>query len=188
MDTVLVAGLGSAIALVGVMVLSVIGWRRIWPPGDDTRSWLFYWVLATTNTIAIAVLAVRAIGSVDIWLPVRVGGGLVLMTGLVLFIVAALQLGAGRTSGRPGALRRSELYARTRNPQVLSNLIILAGLAVLIPVRELLVVIAVTAVWLVLMVRAEERWLLEVHGESYRRYMQAVPRFVGRRTFGMARD
>ncbi|MDP2313246.1 MAG: isoprenylcysteine carboxylmethyltransferase family protein [Pseudomonadota bacterium] len=78
-----------------------------------------------------------------------------------------------------GALVRSGPYGWVRNPLYLGNLLLYAGLGVVLW-PSALVAVPILAVYYELIVRWEERNLAARIGEPYRRYLAEVPRWVPR--------
>lgn len=118
--------------------------------------------------------------------------------GLILFFVGvALRVWAQthlhyRLSVRK-TLTTTGPYTFVRNPIYIANTLMLVGLTVL---SELLWWIPVTLVWCAiiysLVVRREERHLLEKYGDPYRVYVKTVPRWIplrprNREDVGLAR-
>lgn len=109
----------------------------------------------------------------------------------LLLVAEAVRLGvAGRsehaTCGRGKTLYANRLvttgvYARVRNPLYLANLMLWIGISLLTfePLLVLLV-IAVLAVQYRMIIRAEERFLLDLFGGQYREYSRRVGRVVPR--------
>ena len=107
----------------------------------------------------------------------------------LLLLAEAIRLNvAGRsehaTCGRGKTLYANRLvtagvYARVRNPLYLANLMLWIGI-VLLTFRPVLVllVIAVLAVQYQMIIRAEERFLLDLFGQQYREYCRRVPRII----------
>lgn len=115
--------------------------------------------------------------------PLREGlGALLLVGGLVLLVVAQLQLGAAWRIGideaaRPG-LVTSGLYGVSRNPIFLALLGIVAGYTLLIPTIASAAMLTGTYLGMRLQIAAEESYLTRVYGDEYRAYARRVGRLV----------
>ncbi len=153
--------------------------------------WLFRHRSYTLVPLAIFVVAAawldpRPPAGPGIWellLQVAAIGLLLLGETIRLDVAGRAERG---TSGRGKRLQAPTLvttgmYARTRNPLYLGNLILWAGAALLTlnPV-VLLVVFVVVGVQYHLIILAEEQFLLGCFGEQYREFCRVVPRVVPR--------
>lgn len=93
-------------------------------------------------------------------------------------LIAMTRLGFRKTLGQKETFFREGLYRWSRNPQLISYGILLAGYGMLfpsLPVLPWLGVYGITAHW---MVRSEEEFLREAYGEEYQRYQAEVPRYL----------
>lgn len=117
----------------------------------------------------------------------RVAGSVAFLGGMVVFLVCALQVYAGKLL-RPGVAHRG-LYTFIRHPQYLGLAFAAWGLAVMWPRFLTLTLFAVMLFLYYLLARDEERRMLNRFGESYRVYMactgmflpRAIERVLGRR-------
>jgi len=150
-----------------------MGWaRRIIPPG-----WL-----------ALALLASAALHH---WLPIaqllapplsRWGVGL-LAAGVLLVLAGVGTFRRAQTPilpfERSTTLVTHGVYRFTRNPMYLGLILVLAGVAVLLGSIGAFVPLPLF-VWIIECgyIRAEERFLAEIFGDDYARYMQAVRRWL----------
>lgn len=183
--------LAAEVLLIAGLVVSIAKpERRIWPaPG--ARSWQFWWSWGLLGIALVAglVLAWFDRGSfvLDHW-GWRVVGVAILALAEVFNEWAVRTVGRTASRGLGGALVREGPYALSRNPQYLAQSAMVVGLVVLAD-STLLAIAAVPGIAsLLLTPLAEESWLEEQHGESYRRYRQSVPRFLGRRSRGDRED
>lgn len=103
--------------------------------------------------------------------------GLALFTlGLAIF-VAALIVYSRTPLDQPA---RRGVYRYSRNPQILGIMLALLGLAVATGSwLTLLLFLAAQVLHYFFTIRAEEEACLAQYGESYRRYMDQVPRYFG---------
>jgi len=69
-------------------------------------------------------------------------------------------------------------YRFTRNPLYLGNIFIAAGIGLLGPLPVTLLVTLGNLLIVFLLIRTEERFLIGVYGEPYRRYLCSVPTLV----------
>ena len=126
------------------------------------------------------------------WLPLRVLGYLLLLSGTVLVLVALRGYnlaefggwGYLRSGGVPTSttLNISGLNNRMRHPLYSGMLLVLAGYVLIQPVLPRLVFAACAALYILVGARLEERKLLTHFGEAYARYQKRVPMLLpGRR-------
>ena len=109
-------------------------------------------------------------------------GAAVIVAGLGLFAAALWSFGRSWRIGidhdRPGALVTRGIFAHTRNPIFLFMDFYFLG-TWLIQRDLFFLIFAVVAIGGIhFQILQEERFLLKHYGEDYRRYMQAVPRYV----------
>lgn len=135
----------------------------------------------------VGLVLVRGPGALGVWnLPVAVAVAAVLAgaAGLVLIVVAQLQMGASWRIGIdpdvPTPLVTRGLFAHVRNP-IFTGLLLWSGALVLLtPSAWTVMGWVFLAFNLALQVRLEEAHLLRMHGDAYRRYAAAAGRFVPR--------
>lgn len=99
--------------------------------------------------------------------------------GLVGVFTAMTRLGYGVSVGQEaGGVRRSGMYAVSRNPQIVSYTLVVIGFALLWPNwlgLAWVTVYLITAHW---MVKTEEEYLLAKYGQEFTEYCQATPRYL----------
>lgn len=163
--------------------------RRVWPPGEIDRRWLFYWGNAA---VVVGALGVVAVHNAESWVLTGsfwdvVGGGL-LVAGTAIAVWAGRTLRLRESVGLGGSLATDGPYRYSRNPQLVG--IALAAIGVLVAANSTLLIVGAIpgVIWLWLLPVAEELWLAEQFGEEYRAYQRTVPRFVGRRTIDRLLD
>ena len=103
--------------------------------------------------------------------------------GILIALESIRELGLDETEGVEGDLRTGGLYRYSRNPQYVGDIIMTVGFMLLTNSRLVIFLGAVHLAYYVLLPFAEEPWLQDQYGEKYREYREAVPRFVGMRTF-----
>ncbi|OGK10296.1 MAG: hypothetical protein A2Y63_04045 [Candidatus Riflebacteria bacterium RBG_13_59_9] len=102
------------------------------------------------------------------------------VTGSALVLVGAgLRLYSAGVLRKDKRLQRTGPYALCRNPLFLGTIILMLGFAFLSG-SWTLVVLTLVVFWSVYMwvILLEERWLLEVFGESYGEYLRTTPRLL----------
>ena len=105
------------------------------------------------------------------WTPVKVVGGVMAAAGVVLLIVARLQLGAAfSVRAKAKTLVTTGLYSRIRNPIYVFSAMFLVGLVIVSERWVLLLPIALLIPMQVVRARKEERVLSAAFGEEYERY------------------
>jgi protein-S-isoprenylcysteine O-methyltransferase Ste14 len=111
----------------------------------------------------------------------RIVGGVMVAAGVVVYLAARVRfrgfrLAWGLTTDR---LITDGIYRFSRNPQVLSWIVVLTGTAILGRSMAALLLAAVYLVSCIVWLPIEERILERRFGEEYRRYRQTVPRYLG---------
>jgi protein-S-isoprenylcysteine O-methyltransferase Ste14 len=171
--------------LIGYLYISIILWsivrpqHRIWPPGRI--SWKFYLTWGAFY-LAVGLAAALFILDWNTWrIPseIRFGIGAPLaVLGLGLVTWGIYTLGIENTHGlRDGFIARGP-YKFTRNPQYLGDIVMLAGLILIINSALLAVINLLIILSFIMMPFAEELWLEEQYGEAYLRYKMQTPRFL----------
>jgi protein-S-isoprenylcysteine O-methyltransferase Ste14 len=72
------------------------------------------------------------------------------------------------------------IYSQMRHPRYVQMSLAFLGWALLCNYLAVYIVFAVSIVWVILVVRVEEKELMDRFGEEYRRYCERVPRFLPR--------
>jgi protein-S-isoprenylcysteine O-methyltransferase Ste14 len=128
------------------------------------------------NVITLVVIVVMTVwlaaqvGSVA-WTPVKVVGGVMAAAGVVLLIVARLQLGSAfSVQAKAKKLVTTGLYSRIRNPIYVFSAMFLVGIVIVLERWLLLLPIAALVPLQVVRARREARVLAAAFGEEYARY------------------
>jgi len=173
-------GIFTGAVLVFLMLWSYMNpARRFWPPGKRDWRWATYWVLAAGWTVSFVLAGIFSGGGFMLERIVpEVVGLLVLAVGIAGSAIAVIQLGRERTEGVGASLRKEGLYAYSRNPQVVANIVAVLGYVLLAGNTATLVIGVVGTIWIGMMPFVEEPWLEERFGEEYDRYREDVPRFL----------
>jgi protein-S-isoprenylcysteine O-methyltransferase Ste14 len=82
------------------------------------------------------------------------------------------------TLGLGGSLVKTGLYRYSRNPQYVSDIVALAGYAILSNSWMTMITTFLGMVWFALAPFTEEPWLRERYGDEYEKYKSEVPRFL----------
>jgi protein-S-isoprenylcysteine O-methyltransferase Ste14 len=110
----------------------------------------------------------------------RIVGLFLVLSGIVIALAAMTGLGWRRTFGGDQTLiRGTGLYRLSRNPQVVGGFVMVAGISLLWPSWYALGWALLYALIFHMMVITEEEHLSRIGGESYQRYCQHVPRYLG---------
>ena len=109
---------------------------------------------------------------------VRITGSVLFVGGLLMFVVCAARVYAGKIL-RWGAAQKG-LYRFLRHPQYTGLSVLGLGMAILWPRFIVLVMLGVMIVLYYLLARNEEGRMLRQYGDSYSRYMKRTGMFVPR--------
>jgi len=105
------------------------------------------------------------------WTPVKVVGGVMAAAGVVLLIVARLQLGAAfSVRAKAKKLVTTGLYSRIRNPIYVFSAMFLVGIVIVSERWLLLLPIVALVPMQIVRARKETRVLAAAFGEEYARY------------------
>lgn len=108
-------------------------------------------------------------------------GVLVMATGLVVYGLALHAFGSSWRLGidreRPGPLVTRGIFGRSRNPIYLGLVLLAVGAFLVLGRLVLLVLALLFAAYFQLVIRREERFLAERHGDVYHEYAQSVGRW-----------
>ena len=179
--TLVAVGCAAGLALVAGILWSIIRpCRRVWPPDRSTFAHrTVVWTLTCASFGSAIALGLLEWGALDVpWiLRWTVGPGLIVAGNAVVWS-GVMQLGLPATSGDAGVLRTRGLYRFSRNPQYLADMAILIGIGLFSGSVLVWPVIACGVAALTLAPFAEERWLLDRHGHTYREYLHGTRRFL----------
>ena len=116
------------------------------------------------------------------WLPLKVAGGLLMITGVAVYGLGTRGLGESWRLGidrkKAGPLMRNGIFARTRNPIYLSFDLLLTGTFFVHGRLHLLLLALVVGAVMHLQILREERFLSERHGDAYGSYCARVGRYM----------
>jgi protein-S-isoprenylcysteine O-methyltransferase Ste14 len=127
-------------------------------------------VITLVVIVGMTVWLAMHVGSVA-WTPVKMVGGVMAAAGVVLLLVARMQLGASfSVAAKAKKLVTTGLYAKIRNPIYVFSAMFLVGLVIVSERWLLLVPIAVLVPVQMVRVRKEEAVLEAAFGEEYVRY------------------
>jgi len=153
---------------------------RIWPPPSN-RSWQYYltWILFYLIFGLNFLLLLFDWNGWKFSSPLRfIVGAPLIIIGSGLFLFGIRHLGIKNTSGSLSGFVKTGPYRFTRNPQYLGDILLFIGLSVCanssylwIAHFLLIFVFAITPI-------AEEDWLTEQYGETYKEYCREIPRFL----------
>jgi protein-S-isoprenylcysteine O-methyltransferase Ste14 len=153
--------------------------ERIWPPGvRGNASWWVTWVLTIMILSGLVALAWQDRGSLSLPPFAQPLGALLIILGFPFGLWGVLTLGWSASSGEEHHLVVSGPYRFSRNPQYVSDLALLTGLALLSASATALIPIAGASLWFLLAPFAEEPWLKDLYGEAYLAYCATVRRFL----------
>ncbi len=178
---VLAIGIAAAGYMLGMLLWSIARPdQRTWPPQLATTVIKFrVWVITTTIFAAAFLLGIMDWNRFSWPASMRWGVGLPLVVlGNIAVWWGVNKIGYAATSGEASGLKTDGLYAWSRNPQYVADITILIGWGILAASPWALSVFALGFVVLVIAPFAEEPWLEERYGNSYREYRSKVRRYL----------
>ena len=115
-------------------------------------------------------------------LSILLAGAIILIAGLVLLVVAQLQMGSswriGIDEGATPGLIDTGLFRFCRNPIYLGLLVIIAGYVALLPTPISLLMWVGAYFVIRQQIRAEETYLRRIYGDAYHAYAHRVGRLL----------
>ena len=171
---------GAAIAIGAILWSIVHPATRIWPPVQYSReTTLIVWGTTLLLIVSIFGLGVIGWGQWEIPYTVRFGVGTTLtVVGNVGVWYEVTRFGFKQTSGAIGTLKTTGLYRYSRNPQYVSDIVLLLGWALLFASLVAWPVILATIIVLLIAPLSEEIWMEEHYGEAYLKYKSQVRRYI----------
>jgi len=160
---------------------------RIWPP-DRVGGWrwcctLVSMAIACAGILVLVALSWRAVFEMS---PARIVVGLTLAVfGRYTSFSGNRKLRLHMTFGGRETVVMDGIYAITRNPQYVGDVMALLGLLLLTNLPEAWVAIGLFCTWFLAAPFVEEPWLVQQYGNMFREYAARVPRFLTPR--GLAR-
>lgn len=183
MMVVLLTSIGIVIAfgtLTAIVWSIVYPERRLWPPKKyTTLTPILVWVPTFTLFGTMFFVGVMEWGSWTIPAAIRYGleGTLIVLGNLGVWS-EVLKFGVDQTGGAPGSLRTSGLYRYSRNPQYVSDIMIVVGWVMMSASPSVSVIGLASVLVLIVAPFAEEPWLRRTYGEQYADYAAKVRRFL----------
>jgi protein-S-isoprenylcysteine O-methyltransferase Ste14 len=165
----------------GSLVLTlVIPQFRVWPP-PSRKSWQYRytWGLTIASFVGTVVIGILDWNSFIFkhWFRYAIGSALIIV-GLSFAAWSIHTLSVQTTLGLGGSLVKTGLYRYSRNPQYVSDIVALAGYAILSNSWMTMITTFLGMVWFALAPFTEEPWLRERYGDEYEKYKSEVPRFL----------
>lgn len=174
-------GAGVSIGTLAAIIWSIIHPNnRLWPPRRYTR-WTPFAVWTPTFILFAALLGLGILGWGTLEIPVTIRFGL----GALLIIIGNLgvwseviNFGVPQTGGAKGTLRTEGLYRFSRNPQYVSDILMILGW-MLLSASSWACFVGIFSILVLLSAPfAEEPWLRKVYGDAYEKYFCRVRRFL----------
>lgn len=112
--------------------------------------------------------------------PIFFAAVIFMVTGTVMLLLSMMKLGLRKLFGvKFDGVQRTGLYMYTRNPQVLTYILLVIGYALLWPSWSGFLWIILLIVICHFMIITEEEHLYRVYEDDYIRYYDATPRYIG---------
>ena len=152
-------------------------------PGNRVMGLVFL-ALVLGLACLVARFALEGPASVGVWEAPRgvvLAGLLLCAAGVAVIAIAQRQMGESFRIGiddAKTALVSRGLFRRVRNPIYSGLLMMLLGVALVIPCAASILLGVAAAVAIAIHTRLEERHLLALHGDAYRSYAAGVGRFL----------
>ena len=178
---ILAVGMMAGAYMLGMLFWSIIRpERRVWPPDHPTAAIKFrVWFMTVLIFAAAFFLGVQDWNYFDWPASIRWGIGLpLIIIGNIIVWRGVLKIGMAATSGVATGLITDGLYRWPRNPQYVADIVILIGWGILAASLWTLPVLVVGLAVLLIAPLAEEPWLEEIYGRSYRDYKSKVRRYL----------
>lgn len=178
---IVIVGMMAGAYMLGILLWSIVRpERRIWPPDNATTAIkVRVWVMTVLIFVAAFLLGVLDWGRFQWPAFVRFGMGLpLIILGNFLVWRGVHKIGMAATSGEATGLITNGIYNYSRNPQYVADMTILVGWGVLSASLWTLPILAVGLMVLIIAPFAEEPWLEEVYGRTYRDYKSRVRRYL----------
>jgi protein-S-isoprenylcysteine O-methyltransferase Ste14 len=168
------------VLLIGIIWSVAVPKKRIWPP-PSKRTWQY----ATSWTLFYLVFGLNTFLMVFDWntwffnYPLRFTVGIPFaLIGSSLLIWAIRTLGTRNTSGISDGFIKDGPYRFTRNPQYLGDMLLFIGLSIMVNSLYLWVTHILLILVFIITPLAEEVWLEDQYGDSYRNYLESTSRFL----------
>lgn len=108
----------------------------------------------------------------------RITGGVLIALGLVIWFIGALRSGMDKNISE-NRLKTDGIYAWVRNPMYSGWWILITGISLMWANAWVMVTIPIN--WLIMTIalkNTEEKWLLDLYGDEYRKYLKQVNRCI----------
>ena len=118
----------------------------------------------------------------SIFLPLKLGmlwfyaGLIIYLLGLISYMIVMLNFATTSLEREPIT---KGIYRYSRHPMYVTTLIVLIGAGIASASWLVLLFSALYMVFTVIAIPAEERFLLQQYGDTYRDYMNRTPRWIG---------
>ncbi|MFC2065053.1 methyltransferase family protein [Chloroflexota bacterium] len=177
------------IPYITIVVIIILAWWAFRVVARDYRDKQKLSPLSTFIEIAIFFIHACAsyiyldsrVSAIDTSSPLFVLAVILMVIGLVgLLFTMFFRLGWSVSTGqKTEGLRKIGLYRFSRNPQIVTYFLVIAGYALLWPSNFGLIWVCLYMMIAHFMVRTEEEHLLSLYGDEYRQYCSETPRYVG---------
>lgn len=127
-----------------------------------------------SKLFALACILLISLTPLELGAPVFIVGSAVVALGLLGLIKSVLDF----HRAPPGRPATGGLYRLSRHPQILSSSLVILGACIAVGSWAAVFLFALARLFGHVSLLAEEEACLEFYGESYRRYMEQVPRYV----------
>jgi len=174
-------GITIAFGTLAAIVWSIVQpKRRLWPPQRYTAlTPILVWVPTFTLCGTMIVVGFMEWGSWTIPAAIRYGlGGALIAVGNLGVWSEVMKFGVDQTGGASGVLRTEGLYRYSRNPQYVSDMMIVVGWILMSASPSAFAIGLASVLVLILAPFAEEPWLIQTYDTQYADYATKVRRFL----------
>lgn len=175
----------SLVAALGILFSSIVAFfrpeYRLWPP-PNKKSWQKILFISLFRAMLYSLLLLTYLQiktSFPVFTIFQLIGFFLVCAGFGLAFMSTYGLGWAKAFGEKGGLETSGFFSFSRNPIYVVSWVGMIGWALLASSWHISLILFIWALFYVLAVFLEERWLEKVYGEEYLLYKSKTSRFIG---------